>query len=137
VNYLLDTNVLSEPQQKVASLKVIEWLKTHESHLYTSTVVIAEIAFGIEALPPGPKRARLAIWLRQTLRIMRGRILAPNIRVALEWGRLAAEAKERGRPLPFRDSLIAATARRYRLAVATDNTADFADCGVVVTNPFD
>jgi predicted nucleic acid-binding protein len=56
VNYLVDTNVLSEPQQKIPSLKVIEWLRHHEAQLYTSTIVIAEIAYGIDDLPLGRKR---------------------------------------------------------------------------------
>lgn len=137
MKFLADTNVLSESQRKVPSLKVIQWLNSHEAQLYTSTVVIAEIVFGIEELPTGPKRARLETWLRETLRILHGRVLAPNVRVALEWGRMAAEAKARRRPLPFRDSLIAATARRYQLVIATHNMRDFAEAGVKVINPFE
>ena len=136
MNYLVDTNVLSEPQQKTPSLKVIAWLRSHEPQIYTSTIVVAELAYGIEDLPVGSKRARLEDWLKETLRLMRGRILSVNIRVALEWGRLAAEAKGRHRPLPFRDSLIAATARRYQLTVATQNSRDFAPASVAVVNPF-
>jgi toxin FitB len=137
VNYLVDTNVLSEPQQKSPSLKVIQWLKENESALYTSTVVIGELAYGMEDLPKNAKRARLETWLSEMLRLMRGRVLAVNTRVALEWGKLAAEAKARRRPLPFRDSLIAATARRYRLTLATDNTRDFDRVGVKIINPFE
>jgi predicted nucleic acid-binding protein len=134
VSDLVDTNILSEPQQKTPSLKVVDWLRANEATLYTSAIVIAELAFGIESLPTGPKRRRLEAWLRETMRRMRGRILAVNARVALEWGRLAVESK--ARPLPFRDSLIAATARRYKLTVATDNTRDFAHAGVKLVNPF-
>jgi len=136
VNFLADTNVLSEPQQKSPSFKVIHWLQSNEARLYTSTVVIAELAYGIECLPRGAKRARLDDWLRETIRLMHGRILSLNIRVALEWGRLAAEARTRRRVLPFRDSMIAATARRHRLVIATDNTRDFLHSGVKVINPF-
>src|SRR5437763_15180002 len=121
MNYLFDTYVLREPEQNLALLKVIQWIDAHESELYTSTIVIGEIVFGIEALPVIPKRARLSDWLTGIRRIMRGRILAPNLRVVFEWGRMSAEAKARGQVLPFRDSLIAATARRYNLTVATGN----------------
>jgi hypothetical protein len=136
VNYLVDTNVLSEPQQKIPSLKVIDWLRRHEAQLYTSTIVIAEIAYGIDDLPPGAKRVRLAAWLKEIIELMQGRILSVNTRVALEWGRLAAEAKRRNRPLPFRDSLIAATARRYQLRIATQNVRDFLRAGIDTVNPF-
>ena len=67
---------------------------------------------------------------------MRGRILSVNIRVALEWGRMAAEAKGRSRAIPFRDSLIAATARRYLLTVATQNVRDFDGTGIKTVDPF-
>lgn len=137
MNYLVDTNVLSEPEQKTPSLKVIQWLKEHEAQLYTSTIVIAELAFGIEDLPFSRKRTRLEAWLHETIRLMHGRILSVNTRIALEWARLAVEVKARNRLLPFRDSLIAATARRYRLTIATDNTRDFAHSGVRLINPFD
>jgi predicted nucleic acid-binding protein len=136
VNFLVDTNVLSEPQRKTPSLKVIEWLKSHEAKLYTSVIVVAELAYGIEDLPRGPKRARLEAWLKQTLRLMQGRIISVNTRVALEWGRVAAEAKAIRKRLPFRDSLIAATARRYDFTVATANVRDFDLRGVRVVNPF-
>jgi predicted nucleic acid-binding protein len=35
------------------------------------------------------------------------------------------------------DSLLAATARRYQLAIATNNVADFRAAGVKAINPFD
>ena len=72
MNYLVDTNVLSEPQQKIPSLKVIEWLRHHEAQLYTSTIVIAEIAYGIDDLPASGKRTRLENWLKETLRLSAG-----------------------------------------------------------------
>ncbi len=138
MNYLVDTNVLSEPRQKRPENKVVHWLKANESNLYTSALVTGEIRFGIELLPPNSaKRAALLKWYERLLAIMAGRVLSVNARVAEEWARLQAEAQARNHVLPTVDGLLAATARRYQLTVATDNVKDFMAAGVKIYNPFD
>ena len=67
---------------------------------------------------------------------MEGRVLPFNKRVALEWGEMQATQRRAGRLLPVEDSLIAATARRYGLAVATRNVDDFRRAGLRVVNPW-
>ena len=39
--------------------------------------------------------------------------------------------------MPIKDSLIAATAPTHKLAVATRNSRDFANAGVLVVNPIE
>ena len=134
--YLVDTNVLCEPARARPNPRVLSWLKRHESELYASAFTIAEIAFGIADLPSGRKKQNLQRQLRQLLTRMEGRILPFNKRVALEWGDMQAEQRRTGRLLPLEDSLIAATARRYGLAVATRNVDDFHRAGLGVVNPW-
>jgi hypothetical protein len=138
VNYLVDTNVLCEPKQKRPESKVVNWLKANEASLYTSVLVTGEIRYGIELLPANSaKRAELLKWYEEMLDIMAGRVLSINARVADEWGRLQAEARAKNVVLPVVDSLVAATARRYQLVLATDNTRDFRGVGLKIVNPFD
>ena len=138
MNYLVDTNVLSEPRQKRPESKVVNWLKANEASLYTSVLVTGEIRYGIERLPANSaRRAELLVWYERLLSIMAGRVLSVNARVAEEWARLQAEAGARNLLLPVVDSLLAATARRYHLVIATDNVTDFKVVGVKVFNPFD
>jgi len=138
VNYLVDTNVLSEPKQKRPESKVVNWLKANEASLYTSVLVTGEIRYGIELLPANSaKRVELLKWHDELLDIMAGRVLSINARVADEWGRLQAEARAKNLVLPVVDSLLAATARRYQLVLATDNTRDFRGVGLKIVNPFD
>jgi toxin FitB len=138
VNYLVDTNVLSEPRQKRPDSKVLNWLKANQASLYTSVLVTGEIRYGIELLPGNSaRRSELLKWHAGLLDIMAGRILSINARVADEWGRLQAEAHAKNIVLPVVDSLLAATARRYQLVLATDNTADFQHVGIKLVNPFD
>ncbi|MCX6915244.1 MAG: type II toxin-antitoxin system VapC family toxin [Verrucomicrobiota bacterium] len=138
MNYLVDTNVLSEPKQKRPESKVVNWLKANEASLYTSVLVTGEIRYGIELLPANSaKRVELLKWHDELLDIMAGRVLSINARVADEWGRLQAEARAKNLVLPVVDSLLAATARRYQLVLATDNTSDFRGVGLKIVNPFD
>ncbi|HWI56487.1 MAG TPA: VapC toxin family PIN domain ribonuclease, partial [Bacillota bacterium] len=65
-----------------------------------------------------------------------GRILSVNERVASEWGLLQAAVQAKKRTLPVVDSLIAATARRYQMTIATNNVSDFLLTGAKVINPF-
>lgn len=135
--YLVDTNVLSEPARPRPNVRVLAWLERHESELYASAFTIAEIAFGIADLPAGRKKQNLQRQLRQLLVRMEGRVLPFNKRVALEWGEMQAGQRRAGRLLPVEDSLIAATARRYGLVIATRNVADFRRAGLRVVNPWD
>ena len=54
----------------------------------------------------------------------------------LVWAELPARLRVRGKAMPIRDSLIAATAIVHGLAVATRNGADFVNAGVRIVDPF-
>lgn len=136
--YLVDTDVISEPQKPRPNEAVLAWLREHEAELYTSAIVIGEIAWGIQRLGSGKKRSELVAWLHdQVIPRMEGRILRFDTRVALEWGVLQAKLDARGQRMPWRDSVIAATARRHDLAVATRNVKDYKHATLRVVNPFE
>ena len=138
MNYLVDTNILSELRQKRPESKVVNWLRANESSLYTSVLVTGEIRYGIELLPANStKRAELLKWYESLLGIMAGRVLSINARVADEWAKLQAEARAKNLVLSVVDSLLVATARRYQLVLATDNIKDFRAVGLKIVNPFD
>ena len=137
MSYLVDTNILCEPQQKRPDSKVVAWLGENQADLYTSVLVMGEIRYGIELLPRNSaKRSQLVNWYTGLCTIMTGRILSINARVADEWARLQAEARAKNLTFPIIDSLLAATARRYQLTIVTDNETDFRTAGVRVFNPF-
>ena len=133
--YLVDTDVLSEAQKPKPAATAIGWLRDHEADLYTSAVVIGEIAWGIERLAKGKKRTDLGAWLHgKVIPKMEGRILRFDTRVALEWGVLQAELEATGHRMPWRDSVIASTARRHRLVLATRNAKDYEHAGIDLVN---
>ncbi len=125
MNWLLDTNTLSELTKPSPHAGLLTGLEANEAEAAISAISIGEIVAGIEHLPAS-KRQRS---LERTFKFLRedyaGRILDFNEGVAVEWGRLVAEAKRQGRILSVRDSQIEATAIHFGLTVVTRNGDDF------------
>jgi len=136
VNYLVDTNVASEPTKPKPNAQVLAWLQTHWREFYVSSITIAEIRRGIELLPTGRKKATLEVWFAEFCKRMRKRIMSFNATTAHVWGQLAANWERNGSGVPVFDGQIAATAHRHKLTVVTRNISDFEKTGVRVINPF-
>ena len=135
MNYLVDTDVLSESTKPKPDDEIIGWLKAHQRDLYISAITIGEIRFGIDRLPNGKRRRALQDWLTTTARIMDGRVLSFYTSVAHVWGQLRAKLLESGTLLPTIDGQIAATAMRHGLTVVTKNEKDYELSGVKTLNP--
>ena len=135
MNYLIDTNVISEVQKgDRCDAHVAAWYASiDDASLYLSVLVLGEVRKGIERVRPRDSgRARaLDEWLKAVRQAFAGRILPIDDAVAEEWGRMSA-----GRPVATVDGLLAATAKVHRLTLATRNTADVADLGARILNPF-
>lgn len=138
MNYLLDTNVISELVAKQPSPKVVAWIDSiADERIYLSALTIGELKKGIEKLPPSPRQALLRNWLHEELLVrFAGRILAIDTAVMLTWGQVTATLEQRGRKLPAMDSFIAALALQNRFTLVTRNDTDFADTGVTLLNPW-
>jgi len=136
LNFLVDTNVVSELRRKRPEPRVLAWFASVAGErLYFSVLGVGEIRRGIEKLAASEQRSLLLTWLEQELIPWFGeRLLTIDLAVAERWGRLLAEA---GRPLPTVDSLLAATALVHDLTVVTRNAADFVLPGVKVLNPWE
>jgi predicted nucleic acid-binding protein len=118
---------------------VIAWVRAgDETSYYLSVLTFGEIRRGIERLPQGPRRERLRLWLEVDLTDrFKGRILDIDRRVAEIWGIIMARGAAASVRLPSIDILIAATAERHGMVVATRNLRDFAFAAVASINPWD
>ena len=57
---VLDTNVLSALMRQSADKQVVDWLdKQPRSSIWTTSVTILEIRFGLQILPVGKRRSAL------------------------------------------------------------------------------
>lgn len=138
VNYLLDTCVLSELFKEQPAPPVTEWIETvDEARLFVSVLSIGELEKGVARLEEGRKKLAIQTWLHQQLLPRFGSRLLPLDQESMViWGGLCGEAEGAGRPLPFMDSLLAATALRWNLVVVTRNTRDFGAMPVETFDPW-
>lgn len=138
MNYLLDTNVLSEVRRSVPDGRVLAWLDAvDEDRVFLSVISIAEIARGVHLLADSHRKAALGQWLESEL-VQRfdARLLPVDTATALIWGELLAFAKGAGIGLSVMDGWIAATARRHELTLVTRNIKDFANLGLPLLDPW-
>jgi toxin FitB len=119
--FLLDTNVISELVRPHPDSRVVKWIEsTAESLLYLSVLTLGEIRTGITSLVDGRRRVSLESWLDHDLTArFSGRILPIDSAVADRWGRISANAKAKGSPMPVIDGLLAATAMQFDLTVVS------------------
>lgn len=135
---LLDTNIISEMMKQSPTPKVIAWMNAQEiMQLVVSTVTIAEIAYGLNALPQGNRRRSLETAFNQAIcEAFQHRILAFDEPAAYLYGKIMGKRKLLGRPMSVPDGQIAAIALANSAAVATRNTGDFIECELNLINPF-
>lgn len=138
MNYLLDTNVISELISKSPNAGVIEFLNvTEEKSLFLSVITLGEIKAGIEKLPDGNKKEKLKNWLEiDLLNRFNERIIDVDLGVMMLWGEIVSQSQSLGRPLPIMDSLIAAQCALNNLTLITRNQKDFENLSLTLINPF-
>jgi predicted nucleic acid-binding protein len=134
VKYLVDANVLSEPTRPAPEPRVIAWLRRNERDIAVDPIILGELRFGILLLRKGRKRAALERWFDEG--VQRLYCLPWEAETGLRWAELLARLRASGRAMPIKDSLVAATALRHGLIVATRNLADFAASGLRAVDPF-
>jgi predicted nucleic acid-binding protein len=127
VNFLLDTNAVSEWVKARPNPGVIRWMESaDEDRVFLSVISLAELRCGVERMPAGARRNRLEAWLRDELPLrFEGRILPVDDDVAGAWGRAVSRSEALGRPVRAMDAFLAATAEIHRLTLVTRNVSDF------------
>lgn len=136
---LLDTNVISEPLRPAGDAGVLAWIDAQAIEtLFLSAISLAELRFGIAALPAGQRRDALHTGLEQrVLPLFAARVLPFDEAAASAYATLRAEARAAGRAIAPTDGYIAAIAAAHQLSVATRDTAPFLAAGLTVINPWE
>jgi len=133
MNYLLDTNVVSELRKPRPHGAVLAWRRSAQIHqLAIPGIVLAEAQAGVEITrKQDPRKAEeLEAWIDQVQ--ARYTVVPADGAIFREWARLM-----HGRSADLSaDAMIAATARVLRLIVVTRNVKHFKPFDVEILNPF-
>lgn len=134
---VLDTNVVSEAMKPEPHPVVVAWLNAQAAPtLYLSSVTLAELLFGIAALPTGRRKDMLAKALDGLLGIFRDKVLPFDTDAAQHYAKLAVTARAAGLGFPTPDGYIAAIAASRGFMVASRDTAPYKAARVSVINPW-
>jgi predicted nucleic acid-binding protein len=135
---ILDTNVLSELMRARPTILVLKWFAAQPSAgLFTTTLTQAEIFYGLSLLPEGRRRDDLFAAARPIFEVeLAGRILSFDRDAAMAYADIAASRRRAGQPISQIDGQIAAITASRGARLATRNVRDFADCGIVVVDPW-
>ena len=121
--YLLDTNMLSEPARPIPNNKVLQRLDTRQSEIVTVSIVIHELVYGCLRLPESRKRDALWDYIQESVLSLP---VFSYDRYAAEWpARERARLTKIGKTPTFADGQIASIAHSNNLILVTNNVADF------------
>ncbi len=124
LEFLLDTNIVSEPTRPRPNKNVSRRLKNLQGTIATAAVVWHELNYGCHLLPQGQKKQWMEKYLHEIVR--RSLPILPYTAEAAGW-----HAAERSRleltgfSPPYADGQIAAIAKVNGLVLVTNNVRDF------------
>lgn len=135
---ILDTNVISAVMRPKTNKPVVDWLNRQPAEdIWTTTVTLFELRYGIEKLTAGHQQAELeASWQEFGSGIFGDRILTFDLRAARAASELAGLRAKKSRTVDMRDTFIAGIAISRAATLATRNLKDFADAGVTLVDPW-
>ncbi len=125
LDYLLETNIISEPLRPAPDQRVLERLKWYEDEVTIASVVWHELLYGAYRLPHSAKRSVIEQYLNEVVAATIP--ILPYDTPAAQW-----HAAERARLVglgqtpPFIDGQIAAIGQVNNLILVTAKITDFA-----------
>jgi toxin FitB len=134
---ILDTNVLSELMLRAPADRVLRWLdRQPRSSIWTTSVTLFEIRFGLATMPNGKRRIALIQDFEKVLDSIDRRIAPFEVEAAEHASRLMASRKLQGRPRDDRDTMIAGIVLACHASLATRNISHFDDLSARLIDPW-
>jgi predicted nucleic acid-binding protein len=134
---VLDTNVLSALMHSTPNPLVVAWLDQQPRiSIWTTSVTVLEIRFGLQIMPAGKRRSFLLQSFEAVLEKIGQRVASFDEAAARQASELMASRHRKGRPGDLRDTMIAGIVLVHHATLATRNTSHFEDISVPVMNPW-
>ncbi len=135
---IVDTNVTSELMKPTPSPAVTAWVRAcNTADLYTTAITLAEILYGIERLPDGPRKDLLRHSAAGVFSGFPEQVLPFDATAAVAYSEIVTHRESVGAPIDGVDAQIAAICRAHNATLATRNLKDFRDTGVDVIDPWE
>ena len=135
---VVDTNVTSELMKPSPSPTVTAWVRARSAaELYTTSITLAELRYGIERLPGGHRKDLLRAAADDAFSAFADHVLAFDATAAVDYAGIVSSRDRAGVPIDGFDAQIAAICRAHGATLATRNVKDFHDTGIDLTNPWD
>ena len=134
---ILDAEVLSALMRQTPAKNVVVRLdKQPRTSVWTSSVTIMEVRFGLQVIPLGKRRSLLIRAFDAVLDKVGYRVAPFDAAAAQQAGDLMASRRKKGRPADLRDTMIAGIVLVHHATLATRNMTHFEDLTVPVINPW-
>ncbi len=134
---IFDTTVASELMKPSPAPIVRDWVRAHRGNeLYTTSITIAEIRYGIERLPDGRRKDLLKATADDVFAAFEEQVLPFDAAAAAHYPMIVTRRDRAGLPIDGFDAQIASICRTHDAALATRNLKDFQDTGIDVIDPW-
>jgi len=135
---VLDTNVVSVMMRPDNAPEVLDWLDTQPvESVWTTTITLFEIRYGLAILPAGRRRRALETNFERVLQEgLADRVLDFDTSAALTAADLMAKLRTQGWGIELRDLQIAGVVASRRATLATRNTKHFEHAGIDLIDPW-
>ena len=136
LEFLLDTNILSEPLRPYPNQSVMHKIWENQQKIATASVVYHEMYYGMASLTVSRRRSMIEAYLRDEV-LAKLPILGYSTEAAQWHATERACLKQLGKTPPFVDGQIAAIAAVNDLVLITRNQSDYQEFrGLKIENWF-
>lgn len=134
---VVDTNVTSELMRPAPAPSVRQWvLAQRPDDLFTTSITLAEIRYGIERLPSGQRKDLLRQSADDIFATFAAQVLPFDAEAAGRYPAIVDGRDWAGRPIDGFDAQIASICHAHGARLAAGNTKDFELTGVDLIDPW-
>jgi len=134
---VVDTNVISELMKPSPADSVRDWmLGQRQTELFTTSITVAEILYGIERLSDGQRKDLLRTAATEVFAAFENHVLPFGREAAIAYASLVQRRDLLGLPINGFDAQIAAICAIHNATLATRNGKDFEHSGITLVDPW-
>jgi toxin FitB len=116
---------------------VASWVRSRDRReLFTSSITLAEIRYGLARLPDGRRKQVLVDAADDIFRAFSDQVLPVDVTAAEHYALITSSRERSGKPISGFDALIAAICRSRGAKLATRNLPDFDSTGIDAIDPW-